>query len=765
MKRKITASLLLSFCALHFLSAQEKVSNLDSTKELTEIIVSGNKFAEKKKNIVQKIDIISAGYINKANTQNIGDLLMNTGNIFVQKSQQGGSSPVIRGFEASRILLIVDGVRMNNAIYRSGHLQNAITVDQNMLGSVEVLQGPSSTLYGSDALGGAIHMLTKKPILSHKTGKTSVNSNAFARYSSANNEKTIHADVNIGLAKFGILTSVTQSDFGDVTIGENDKSGFAGFGTRPFYIQPYDGVHGDTIMQNKNDRVQRFSGYSQIDLMQKVLFKASDNITHELNLQYSTTSNVPRYDRLQDITNGALRYASWYYGPQDRSLFAYTLSAKNKRGFFSEYNATLNYQGIEESRITREYKKYDRFDKRVEKVGVTGLVIDARKKWQHDEITSGIDIQLNNVKSVASRTNLLNQSVTKLDTRYPDGKNNMNYAAVYTEHIHKFKNSKWILNDGVRVQYISLRSTIEDNSFLSLPVTHVVQNNTSLTGNIGLAYQPTSSTRISISYSSGFRAPNIDDLSKIFESSTLAQQVVVPNSNLKPEYTNSLDLGLKHTIASKVEFEIGLFYTNFSNAIIKAPYTLNGQDSILYNNVKSQVLASQNANNAYLYGGNLSTYIHFDEHWKFSGSVNLTKGRFLTDVNSKSTIYQKQEDGSYSLAKANVSSKPLDHIPPIFGKLSLGYERKKRYAELYMLYNGWKTLNHYNADGEDNAQDATAKGSPSWQTLNIKAGASVGEKLTIQVGIENILDINYRYFASGFSAPGRSFIISLRAHF
>ena len=86
--------------------------------------------------------------------------------MFVQKSQQGGSSPVIRGFEASRVLLVVDGIRMNNAIYRAGHLQNVITVDQNMLERVEVLYGPASTLYGSDALGGVIHLRTKQPLLS-----------------------------------------------------------------------------------------------------------------------------------------------------------------------------------------------------------------------------------------------------------------------------------------------------------------------------------------------------------------------------------------------------------------------------------------------------------------------------------------------------------------------------------------------------------------------------------------------------------------------
>ena len=115
------ALLLMSFSIM----AQE-----DTAKNLGEVIVYANKFAEKKKNLAQKIDVITSKMIAQTNAQNTGDLLINTGNIFVQKSQQGGSSPVLRGFEASRVLLVVDGIRMNNAIYRSGHLQNIITIDQ-----------------------------------------------------------------------------------------------------------------------------------------------------------------------------------------------------------------------------------------------------------------------------------------------------------------------------------------------------------------------------------------------------------------------------------------------------------------------------------------------------------------------------------------------------------------------------------------------------------------------------------------------------------
>ena len=120
-----------------FATAQE-----DSMQKMDEVFVYANKFVEKKKNIAQKIEIISAKTIAKFNAQNTGDALINTGNVYVQKSQQGGSSPVVRGFEASRLLLVIDGVRMNNAIYRIGHLQNIITVDQNMLENIEVLYGP-----------------------------------------------------------------------------------------------------------------------------------------------------------------------------------------------------------------------------------------------------------------------------------------------------------------------------------------------------------------------------------------------------------------------------------------------------------------------------------------------------------------------------------------------------------------------------------------------------------------------------------------------
>jgi hemoglobin/transferrin/lactoferrin receptor protein len=742
-------------------TAQIKPSTDSIELSMQEVVLSASKFLEKKKNIAQKIDVITARTIANVNAQNTGDLLASTGKIFVQKSQQGGSSPVIRGFEASRVMLVIDGIRMNNAIYRSGHLQNVITVDQNMLQRVEVMYGPSSTIYGSDGLGGVIHLQTKNPVLSGIDKKTVSHGSAFARYSTVNNEKTIHADASFGGTKFGWLQAYSFSDFGDMKMGSNYPDKYPNFGRRSFYVGEVNGQ--DSVLVNPDDRVQKFSGYKQWDITQKLLYKQNSKITHLLNFQFSNTNNVPRYDRLQDIRSGTLRYAQWYYGPQKRLLGAYELNVTNL-GFADELKANINYQDIEESRQTRDYKRYDRFDSRVEKIKVWGFSVSARKKWSANEITFGVDGQLNDLKSAATRTNLTTGAISALDSRYPDGKNKMNYFGVFVQHLYKFSNEKLVLNDGLRFQAVNLSSTIVNNSFFKLPDTVFKQNNTAISGNIGLVYNPKKDTRISLSLSTGFRTPNIDDLAKVFESSTAAKQVVVPNANLKAEYTYNADLSYSQKFADKLGIELTAFYTLLRNALVKAPYRLNGQDSILYNGVKSQVLANQNSNKGVLYGFSASLNFDITKNISLTSDLSYTYGKFNTDASVQSSIYEKQVNGSYLLVKRNVSSKPLDHIPPVIGKTSLVYQCTKLRTELFAAYNGWKRLDKYNADGEDNQQYATVDGIPSWITINLRGSYNISKVMTLQAGVENIFDRNYRYFASGFSAPGRNIYFSFRVN-
>lgn len=720
-------------------------SQADTTeKNLDEIVVYSNKFAEKKKNLAQKIDVINSRSIAKFNAQNTGDLLVNSGHVFVQKSQQGGSSPVIRGFEASRVLLVVDGIRLNNAIYRSGHLQNVITIDQNMLESVEVLQGPASTLYGSDALGGVVSFRSKTPKLSINE-KSRITGSAMVRYSSANQEKTAHADLSIGGRKLAWLQSYNFSDFDDLKMGSHYPGKYPAFGRRDSIIITRDGT--DYVEANPDSRIQRFSAYRQWDITQKFLVKPSERVTHLVNFQFSNSGDIPRYDRLQDkryfnaSTGTTLRYAEWYYGPQKRWLGAYELSVR-KLGFLDDFRINLNYQDIAESRQQREYRRYDRFDSRRENVKVAAFNIDGKKSWARHELVMGLDGQLNDVKSAASRRNLLTGAETKLDSRYPDGTNKMNYFGLFGQHLLKSSNGKWIFNDGIRLQLITLHSTIADNSFFNFPFTEISQDALAVTGNIGAVFMPEPGLRLTSNISSGFRAPNIDDLSRIFESSSSAQRLLVPNPGIKPEYTYNLDLGMSWLIWEKVRLEWTGFYTLFRNAIAPAPFKLNGEDSVIYNGVNSAVFANQNINKAYLYGMNARLKVNLTDKLSWDNSISYTYGRY------------RNNDGSRI---------PLDHVPPVFGKTVLEYTSGKLNTEAYLMFNGWKRIKDYNPNGEDNGQYATVDGMPSWITVNWRASYPLGKHLTLQAGIENVFDRNYRYFASGFSAPGRNFIFALRA--
>ena len=716
----------------------------DSTKTLEEAVIYTNKFREKLQNTAQQAIVLTARSIAKVNAGVTGDLLSESGQVFVQKSQQGGSSPVLRGFEASRVLLLVDGIRMNNAIYRAGHLQNAVTIDQNMLESVEVLFGPGSTLHGSDALGGVINFRTKQANLS-STNKLETSGNSFFRYRTVNHEITGHVDVNVGGKKWAWLQSYTVSKFGDLKMGGNYPANYPNFGRRSQYIQTANGV--DQIVTNSDDRIQKFSGYNQWDLTQKILLKSSDKLTHSFNVQLSNSTDIPRYDRLQDKKNfggsigTTLRYAEWYYGPQLRLLSAY--QAQWNPTANREVSLQVHYQHVLESRQTREYLRYDRFDSRREKLNVWGFNLDTRTKQKNNEFTYGIDGQWNNLTSVADRTNLRTGDVTPLDTRYPNGTNHMLYLGAYGQHLRKSKSQKWILNDGIRLQLIQLRSSIADNSFFNFPFTEIQQDNLAVTGNIGLIYNPEPAFRAALNLSSGFRAPNIDDAARIFESSTTQRRLIVPNPDIQPEQTYNIDLNWIYRIEEKIRFEGAAFFTHYKNAITLAPYTLNGADSIDYNGVRSALYANQNARNGSLLGIQGRLVVQLGKRWSLDNTLTKTQGQYKTEAGRI----------------------PLDHIPPVFGRSSIAYQGKRFSTEAYLLFNGWKKLADYNLDGEDNLQYATPDGMPGWTTINLRLQVNVSKTIQLQGSLENLTDRNYRVFASGLSAPGRSWMISVRAKF
>ena len=234
----------------------------------------------------------------------------------------------------------------------------------------------------------------------------------MGRYSTVNLEKTGHIDINIGGKKLGVLISGSYSDFGNMRMGNNYPDKYPNFGRRPKYVTTINNV--DYIVDNNDDRIQRYSGYKQWDMMGKILYQQTEKVSHLVNIQTSNSTDVPRYDRLQDIRNGALRYANWYYGPQKRNMYAYEYN--NNINATTFFKASTSYQDIEESRHQRDRNNPSQLH-RIEKIKVWAAQIAFRKIYGMHEVNFGADVQLNDVKSKAYTENINSGVIGKLDTR------------------------------------------------------------------------------------------------------------------------------------------------------------------------------------------------------------------------------------------------------------------------------------------------------------------------------------------------------------
>ena len=198
---------------------------------LDEVILSVARNATTRKQIAEKVTIIGPQEILTQRPATGADLVSLSPGVRVQKSQGGGGSPVLRGFEANRLLLVVDGVRLNNAIYRSGHLQNAITIHPNIIERVEVVFGSSSVGYGSDALGGVIHYYTRNPLINNAQ---KIKPQFSSDFSSANTASVNSFSAEVSFKKWASLTSLSYSGFGDIRIGKNRRHGYEDWGLTPF---------------------------------------------------------------------------------------------------------------------------------------------------------------------------------------------------------------------------------------------------------------------------------------------------------------------------------------------------------------------------------------------------------------------------------------------------------------------------------------------------------------------------------------------------
>jgi hemoglobin/transferrin/lactoferrin receptor protein len=730
--------LIFSFFLLKGLSsfAQNRPLMDTSIKSLEEVVISFNKWEQNLNEVPNRIMKVDMRDARLRNPQTTADLLAQTGGVFIQKSQLGGGSPMIRGFATNRVLIVADGVRMNNAIYRSGNLQNIISIDPLSIDDAEVIFGPGSLIYGSDAIGGVMdfHSL---PAAFTVDSKSLAKGAGFVRYSSANKEKTVHAHLNTGWRKWSLLSSVTYSSFDDQRMGKNNGPDSY---LRKEYVERINDR--DSIVTNNDPRIQRFTGYDQLNFLQKIRYKPSDNLDLQYSFTYAGTGNAPRYDRLLQYRQGKPRFAEWYYGPMIWRMHTVQIIHQKKNLLYDKSRLIMAYQHYDESRIDRTRDNNNR-NTQAEKVSGFSLNWDAQKELPKGELYYGIEYVYNRVGSNGFTKNILNNVSNPIGGRYPDGStwSTSGIYGSYKVNMH----TRTTFTTGLRYTQGSMKAVF-DTSFIRYPYTNLSINAGALTGNAGFVYRPADTWQLNINMSTGFRFPNIDDAGKTFESTP--GNLTVPNPELKSEYAWNAELGAVKSISKKLKIELTVFYTFLDNALIRRPYTFNGSDSIEYGGQMLGVEALQNAAKATVWGLQAGIEIYLTQKLVLQSNANWIEGKETDDIINEQV--------------------PLRHAPPFYGNTNLRYRYNKFFIELSSFYNS--EINNKNlapteqAKPEIYAKDENGKPySPSWYNVNIKASYQLSRHLLVTAGWENITDQRYRPYSSGIVSAGSNFIFSARA--
>lgn len=704
-------------------------------EQLDEVVMSISKWEQQKKDIPQKISLMNAKTIEFTASQTSADLLQNSGKVFVQKSQLGGGSPMIRGFATNRLLLSVDGVRMNNAIFRGGNIQNVISIDPFTIKSTEVIFGPGSVIYGSDAIGGVMNFYTNNPQFS-KTDSLEVFGKSNYRYSSANNENTVHVDFNLGKREWAFLSSLTYNNFGDLKIGSHGPTSYL----RNNYVVTENGQ--DRLQENDNAKKQVPTGYDQINVMQKVLFRPNSNWNINLSAYYSETSDYSRYDRLiRPSKDGlGLRSAEWSYGPQKWFMGNLQFYKNGKGKFYDGLKITTAYQNFVESRNDRGFGDDIRYGSKENVDAISANVDFENKRIGNLRLYYGGEYVFNKIGSAGNEFNIETMVTSPSASRYPDNSTWQTLAGYISGELRAKPNFTFL--SGLRYSHVWI-DAIFDQTFYSFPFNDADLSTGALTGSLGFSWFPKADLQLTFNGSTGFRAPNIDDVGKIFDSEP--GSVVVPNPDLEPEYAYNLEVGIQKNFNDRLMLKGASFYTYLVDALVRRDFQFNGNSEIMYNGELHNVQAIQNAAKAYVYGFEFGLDAFLTENLSVNANLTFTEG------------IEEEQDGTDT---------PGRHVAPTFGDFHIVWKNQKLKTDLFANFNGEisfgdlamseKTKDYiYAVDADGNPY------SPSWYTLNFRSQYQLSHALKFTANLENFTDQRYRSYSSGIVAPGINLILGV----
>jgi outer membrane receptor protein involved in Fe transport len=615
--------------------------------------------------LVQK----NAEAIQLGNYRTTPEALVGSSGVFVQKTNHGGGSAFIRGLTGNQTLLMLDGVRINNATFRYGPNQYLNNIDLYTIDQIEVSKGTGSVEYGSDAIGGVIHLHSYTPKYNQK--KTWSTSTSF-KYIGQDMEKSNRTTVQYAQKNFAIQSGITLRNFGDLVGG-------------------------------KNVGVQSPSGYDEtgVNTIAKLQLNKAGEIT--ISSRFFIQKDVPIYHKVLLESFKINEIAK-----QERNIHSIQWEKNLQYKFLSKIKVIQSFQYSNEERESNKLNnaiyKYER-----DQVNSNGTSIDLysnpTKNWQ---INSGIDFNADKIKSsLIDKTLTTGISVSKRGL-YP---NNSSYKSYSVFNLHKIDLKKWHIEAGLRYNRFAIQLT--DTSIGEVNI-----HPSALVGNAGVSYQLNTSNLVYASLSSGYRAPNIDDMGTL---GIVDFRYELPTNNLAPEKSLHYELGYKLN-TKLVQFDLSGFYLNLKDIITRQKVTgsiINGY----------QVYSKQNSDASYIKGFETNLSLQLNQQFKWSSNLTYTYGQNET------------------------KNEPMRRIPPLFGQQELVWKKNNTQILIQHVFAG-KQDRLAQGDKDDNR--IGKNGTPNWNVFNFSINQQF-KHVFIQLGGINLLNEKYKTHGSGIYAMGRTY--------
>lgn len=676
--RYIICLILIHFPLFNILAQLNVISVEDSVNQLKEIIVTATKANQQLIQIPYSVSKINAEHIQDLFFRSTPEALTGTTGIFIQKTNHGGGSPFVRALTGNQNLLMIDGIRLNNATYRYGPNQYFNTIDLYTVGSIEIIRGSGSVQYGSDAMGGVIQVFTKNPAFSEKPKWSST---IYGKTVSSNMENTGRVELIHQSAAMALQLGFTHRNFGDLVGGEQTG-------------------------------IQHPSGYSEKSFDTKLRWKLNENTLVTLVHQQLIQHDVPLYHKVQ-----VEDFKYYYFEPQQRKLSYLKIEKYLGKSILNHLNIIASTQ---QNKETRKYSKNNALFEYQEsdKVATIGLAVDIYATFSNRvTANTGVEYYHDKVNSSTLKMTILNSEAILQRGLYPDKATSSNLS-FYS--LHHFALKKFQVEAGIR--YNQFQVNIVDTAS-AYKLGSVTIHPTSFVANFSLLYKINFNQSFYGSISSGYRAPNIDDMGSL---GLVDFRYEIPANNLKPEKSYNLEIGYR-LINNKTTFSVALFNLQLRDLITRV-----------------QIPALQvGGYNVYTKANNQQSYIRgFELEYK----LKISK-QFSAETNAM-----------YAFGQNSSKNEPLRRVPPLNGRTAFNY---KNTHWKFCIENIYAASQRRLAQGDKEDNRISIGGTSGWYVLNMHAGYTF-KSLQIQTGLMNVLNTDYRTHGSGINGAGRTIFCGVK---